>query len=123
MIIIFLIIGGGLRGIVDNGIYLKWTNNPWEWSLNTFTDYFVSTTLFTIRGLNMEPDDLNLSDVRDELGENEIKGYTNIERYLHVYKTFGFWSFIYLIGIHFFMELYGIYLIKKMKWVFYYIHI
>lgn len=104
LVVIFLVIGGGLRGIANAGIYSKWTDNTISWSVSIFTDYFVSTTLFSIRSLSNE-NSVTLSEVRNDLGPYEIRGYTNSGRYMHIYKVFGFYAGIFIFITHFFYGL------------------
>ncbi len=100
---LFLLFWGGVRGTVT-GIYSKWTNSELLWSIRSFTDYFVSTTMFTTIGLGSTRG-ITLSEVRDRLGPYEIRGYTNFGRYIAVYNNFGFFDFIYVLVTYF---IYGI---------------
>jgi len=92
-IIFLLSLWGGLRGVVSD-IYKKWTDNIFIWNSRIFTDYFVSTTMFSVEGLGSDKN-ISLSEVRDNLGPYEIRGYTNFGRYMQVYKSFGLFSFLF----------------------------
>jgi len=95
VIIIFLIWGGGVRGA--NTIAKHWTESPLLWSLYGFTDYFVSTTLFSIYGLSESPENIkDIWTIRAQLGPQEIHGYTNSGRYFSIYSTFGFLGFFFV---------------------------
>jgi len=95
----FLSFWGGIRGTVS-GIYNKWTENQLLWSMRSFTDYFVSTTMFTTVGLG-ERKGITLPEIRDRLGPYEIRGYTNFGKYINIYNQFGFLDFIYVFVTYF----------------------
>ena len=85
---------GGVRGVVNN-VYKKWTDNIFIWNSRVFTDYFVSTTMFSVEGLGSDKN-VSLSEIRDNLGPYEIRGYTNFGRYIDIYRSFGLFPFPFL---------------------------
>jgi len=93
-IIFLLSFWGGVRGVVNN-VYKKWTDNIFIWNFRVFTDYFVSTTMFSVEGLGSDKN-VSLSEIRDNLGPYEIRGYTNFGRYIDIYRSFGLFPFPFL---------------------------
>lgn len=95
-----IIVGGGIRGL--GVIAERYTNNPLSWTLSSFSDYFISTTLFSIHGLDNSPNEIpDLHTIREGLGPKDIHGYTNPGRYFAIYNKFGFWGIVavFLFGI------------------------
>lgn len=95
VLIVFLIWGGGIRG--SSNIAKHWTDSSFQWSVYIFTDYFVSTTLFSVVGLSESPENASdLWSIRAKLGPSEIHGYTNSGRYTSIYSRFGLFGFAFV---------------------------
>lgn len=91
-IFVIIILGGGIRGV--GAIAERYTSSSISWTLSTFSDYFISTTLFSIHTLNSPPNEIpDIYTIRVHLGPKDIHGYTNIGRYSSIYKKYGYFGF------------------------------
>jgi len=90
----FLIILGGIRGIMSK-IYLNYTNNSILWSIATFTDYFVSTLMYSSYALADDVSNFNRQSVANRIGTQEMLGYTNTGRLENVYRQFGMYGTLF----------------------------
>ena len=96
VLMLFLIWGGGTRG--SSNIAKHWTDSSLQWSVYLFTDYFVSTTLFSVLALSKSPENVSdLWSIRAKLGPSEIHGYTNSGRYFSIYSKFGLLGFAFVL--------------------------
>jgi hypothetical protein len=95
-ILLFLVWGSGVRG--STGTYSTFTSSRIDWSIKTFTDYFVTTTSFTLIGLNEINPEQNIYAMRESIGSSDlIHGYTNSGKYYFLYSKFGFFTIFALI--------------------------
>lgn len=96
IILSFLIWGGGVRA--SNNLMNNYTSSRFLWSFYTFTDYFISTTLFSTHALSDSHENIRgLHEIRNIISSDPIiHGYTNAGKFYNIYKLFNFGGFIYI---------------------------
>jgi len=78
-----------LRGVERTELVSAFTN---------IIDYFSSTVLFSIHGLDLVKHENDFNSVRLRFGDSQtILGYTNSGRYWNIFSIFGLFSYFYLI--------------------------